>query len=57
MSEKDLVWLEQGKGAIVLVPEIALTPQLLRKFSAHFGEDIALLHSALGAGERSPRQA
>ena len=44
--------LEQGKGAIVLVPEIALTPQLLRKFSAHFGEDIALLHSALGAGER-----
>ena len=44
--------LEQGKSAIVLVPEIALTPQLLRLFSAHFGDDIAVLHSSLRAGER-----
>lgn len=44
--------LELGKGAIVLVPEIALTPQMLRKFSAHFGGNIALLHSSLRTGER-----
>ena len=44
--------LERGKGAMVLVPEIALTPQLLRIFSAHFGDGIAVLHSSLRAGER-----
>lgn len=44
--------LEQGKTAMVLVPEIALTPQLWHIFSSHFGEEIAILHSALRAGER-----
>ena len=44
--------LEQGKKALVLVPEIALTPQLLRVFAAHFGGRIAVLHSSLRAGER-----
>jgi primosomal protein N' (replication factor Y) len=44
--------LAQGKGAIVLVPEIALTPQLLGRFQARFGERIAVLHSALSPGER-----
>ncbi|MDR0293313.1 MAG: primosomal protein N' [Oscillospiraceae bacterium] len=44
--------LEQGGGAIVLVPEIALTPQLLSLFSARFGQRAALLHSALSMGER-----
>ena len=42
----------RGKTAILLVPEIALTPQLLRTFSSHFGDDIAVLHSSLSAGER-----
>ena len=37
---------------MVLVPEIALTPQLLRIFASHFGDDIAVLHSSLRAGER-----
>jgi primosomal protein N' (replication factor Y) len=44
--------LSEDGGAIVLVPEIALTPQLLSLFSAHFGEKAALLHSALSMGER-----
>lgn len=44
--------LERGKGAMLLVPEIALTPQLLRIFTSHFGDDIAVLHSSLKAGER-----
>lgn len=44
--------LKSGKGAIVLVPEIGLTPQLVGIFSAHFGENVALLHSSLGIGER-----
>jgi len=44
--------LERGKTAIVLVPEIALTPQLVGIFSAHFGDQIAVLHSSLGMGER-----
>ena len=43
---------ERGKTAILLVPEIALTPQMLRTFSSHFGDDIAVLHSSLSAGER-----
>lgn len=44
--------LEQGRSAMMLVPEIALTPQLLRIFESHFGEQIAVLHSSLRAGER-----
>lgn len=44
--------LRQGKTAILLVPEIALTPQMLATFSAYFGNDIAVLHSSLGIGER-----
>ena len=41
-----------GKSVIVLVPEIALTPQTIAHFTAAFGENIALLHSALSSGER-----
>ena len=44
--------LEQGKGAIVLVPEIGLTPQAMSRFAARFGDRVALLHSRLAAGER-----
>ena len=44
--------LEQGKTGIVLVPEIALTPQTVDRFRAVFGDDIAVLHSALSDGER-----
>ena len=44
--------LERGRTALVLVPEIALTPQLLRIFAAHFGGQIGVLHSSLRAGER-----
>ena len=44
--------LEKGRGAIVLVPEIALTPQTVQRFAARFGENIAVLHSALSDGER-----
>src|SRR6185369_11976871 len=46
------VVLEQGKTAIVLVPEIALTPQTVDRFRAVFGDQIAVLHSALSDGER-----
>lgn len=44
--------LEQGRGAIVLVPEISLTPQTIRRFGARFGETLAVLHSQLSPGER-----
>lgn len=44
--------LQAGKSAIVLVPEIGLTPQLIRKFMAQFGDCTAVLHSALSVGER-----
>jgi primosomal protein N' (replication factor Y) len=44
--------LERGLGAIVLVPEIALTPQTVGRFRARFGEQVAILHSALGDAER-----
>ncbi len=59
-SGKTLVYIEllkevvreRGQGAIVLVPEISLTPQTVARFRAHFGNDVAVLHSALSAGER-----
>ena len=44
--------LERGKTAIVLVPEIALTPQTLGRFQARFGDAVALLHSGLTDAER-----
>jgi primosomal protein N' (replication factor Y) len=44
--------LERGLGAIVLVPEIGLTPQAAGRFLARFGDRIAILHSALGDAER-----
>lgn len=44
--------LDRGLGAIVLVPEIALTPQTESRFSDRFGEQVALLHSRMSAGAR-----
>ena len=44
--------LNEGKSAMLLVPEIALTPQLLGLLAAYFGETIAVLHSSLSSGER-----
>lgn len=44
--------LEKGKSALLLVPEIALTPQLLGLMAAWFGSGVAVLHSSLGMGER-----
>ena len=44
--------LADGRGAIVLVPEIALTPLLIRRFRARFGDQVAALHSAMSEGER-----
>jgi len=44
--------LDAGKTAMLLVPEIALTPQLLSLMAAHFGSQVAVLHSSLPAGER-----
>jgi primosomal protein N' (replication factor Y) (superfamily II helicase) len=59
-SGKTLVYIEllrrivdeRGQTAIVLVPEIALTPQTVDRFRAAFGDRIAVLHSALSEGER-----
>ena len=58
-SGKTLVYIEvlnhvlsRGRGAIVLVPEISLTPQTVARFRARFGDQVAVLHSALSAGER-----
>ena len=44
--------VRRGKTAIVLVPEIGLTPQFVSVFSSHFGDTVAVLHSSLSAGER-----
>ena len=44
--------LSQGKTAIMLVPEISLTPQMLRNFRARFSSGVAMLHSGLSQGER-----
>ena len=44
--------LDGGKAAMLLVPEIALTPQLLSLLVGHFGDQVAVLHSSLPAGER-----
>ncbi|MBD3177971.1 MAG: primosomal protein N', partial [Armatimonadia bacterium] len=44
--------LESGGRAIALVPEISLTPQTVGRFQARFGNRVAVLHSALGSGER-----
>ncbi len=43
---------EKARGSIMLVPEIALTPQLVARFRARFGDDVAVLHSGLTARER-----
>ena len=59
-SGKTLVYIEllrdvvdrRGGSAIVLVPEISLTPQTVARFRAHFGDRVAVLHSALSDGER-----
>jgi primosomal protein N' (replication factor Y) len=44
--------LERGRSAIVLVPEIALTPQTVTRFRQRFGDQVAVLHSSLSLGER-----
>ncbi len=44
--------LESGRGAIMMVPEISLTPQIIDRFYSHFGDEVAVFHSALSLGER-----
>ena len=44
--------LRRGRSAIILVPEIALTPQTAARFGERFGDTVAVLHSRLGSGER-----
>ena len=44
--------VSKGKGVILMVPEIALTPQLVNKFSSLFGSEVAVFHSGLSLGER-----
>jgi primosomal protein N' (replication factor Y) (superfamily II helicase) len=44
--------IKNGKEAIVLVPEISLTPQLVKRFRGRFGKEVAVIHSALSDGER-----
>lgn len=59
-SGKTLVYIEllkevvgaRARSAIVLVPEISLTPQTVARFRAHFGDQVAVLHSGLSDGER-----
>ncbi len=43
---------DKGRGSILLVPEIALTPQLVSRFRARFGDDVGVIHSGLSAKER-----
>lgn len=45
--------VQQGKSAIMLVPEISLTPQMVGKFRRLFGDEVAILHSSLSLGERA----
>ena len=44
--------IEQGKEAIVLVPEISLTPQMVHRFKGRFGNKVAVMHSGLSSGEK-----
>ena len=44
--------LSKGKTALMLVPEISLTPQIVQRFKARFGDQVAVLHSGLSLGER-----
>lgn len=44
--------IARGKTGIILVPEIALTPQTVSRFTAHFGDSVAVLHSRMSLGER-----
>jgi primosomal protein N' (replication factor Y) (superfamily II helicase) len=44
--------LEKGKEAIVLVPEISLTPQMVNRFKGRFGNEVAVMHSGLSVGEK-----
>ncbi|MCI9192395.1 replication restart helicase PriA [Acutalibacter muris] len=44
--------LAKGRGVIVMVPEISLTPQTLRRFQSRFGDQVAVFHSGLSLGER-----
>lgn len=44
--------LEKGQGALVLVPEISLTPQMVHRFKGRFGTNVAVLHSGLSSGEK-----
>ncbi len=44
--------IEKGHQVILMVPEISLTPQMMNKFFAYFGDSVAVMHSALSAGER-----
>ena len=44
--------LKEGKEAIMLVPEISLTPQIINRFKSHFNENISVLHSGLSDGEK-----
>lgn len=44
--------LEKGKSAILLVPEISLTPQMVQRFKGRFGDEVAVLHSGLSQGEK-----
>ncbi|HCO78457.1 primosomal protein N' [Bacillus sp. (in: firmicutes)] len=44
--------LQKGKEAIVLVPEISLTPQMVQRFKERFGSNVAVLHSGLSTGEK-----
>ncbi|MCX7711931.1 MAG: primosomal protein N' [Clostridia bacterium] len=44
--------IDKGKQAVVLVPEISLTPQMIERFKGRFGDEVAVLHSRLSLGER-----